>query len=165
MQRKILKILAINPGTRYLGVAVFEGPELLDWRVRTIKGRTFKMKLERAKAVVSEFIEKYQLNVLAIKKLHHCRSSASLNQLVARIKQLAKRKSLKVCQYPIKEVEAFFIPDGRTNKKKLAELLAARYPELVHEFNKEKANRNSYHIRMFEAVALGVVCSYQLQSH
>jgi len=165
MQRKISKILAINPGTRYLGVAVFEGPELLEWRVKTVEGKTFKLKLENVKAIISDFIERYQLNVLAIKKLDRCRSSANLNQLVGRIRQLSKRKGLKIYQYPIKEVEAFFISEGRLNKKRLAELLAAKYPELVHEFNKEKANRNSYHVRMFEAVALGAVCSYQLQSH
>ena len=39
MTNKLLKILAINPGTRYTGVAVFVGTDLRDWAVKVIKGK------------------------------------------------------------------------------------------------------------------------------
>jgi len=165
MPKKITKILAINPGTRYLGIAVFEGPELLDWRVKVIKGKWSKEKQQKTLAVVRNLIERYQPNVLAIKKLHRSRSSGNLNQLVSRIKQHSKRKGLKVYQYPIKELEAFFFGKAKANKNKLAEILTSKYPFLLHEFNKERSSRNSYHIRVFEAVALGAVCSQQLENH
>jgi len=105
MPKKITKILAINPGTRYLGIAVFEGPELLDWRVKVIKGKWSKEKQQKTLAVVRNLIERYQPNVLAIKKLHRSRSSANLNLLVSRIKQLSKRKGLRIHQYSIKDVD------------------------------------------------------------
>jgi len=162
MPKKILKILAINPGTRYVGTAVFEGPELLDWRVKVIKGKWSKEKSKKLMMVVRSLIEQYEPDVLAIKKLHHCRSSVNLNRSVSRIKQLSKRKGLKLYQYSIKELEAFFFPGKKANKRRLAETLTSKYPVLLHEFNKERNNRNSYHIRMFEAVALGAVCSHKL---
>lgn len=165
MPKKILKILAINPGTRYLGIAVFEGPELLDWRVKVIKGKWSKEKQQKTLAVARLFMDQYEPDVLAIKKLHRSRSSGNLNQLVSRIKQHSKRKGLKIYQYSIKELEAFFFGEAKANKNKLAEVLASKYPFLVHEFNKERSNRNSYHIRVFEAVALGTVCSRQLNKH
>jgi len=165
MTKKITKILAINPGTRYLGIAVFEGPELLDWQVKVINGKWSKRKQQKILVIVRTFIEQYQPDVLAIKKLHHSRSSGNLNQLVSRIKQHSKRKGLKVYQYTIKELEAFFFGEAKANKNKLAEILTSKYPFLVHEFNKENANKNSYHIRVFEAVALGAVCSRQLENH
>jgi len=165
MQRKLRKILAINPGTRYLGIAVFEGQELLDWRVKVIKGKWSKEKQQKTLAVARLFMDQYEPDVLAIKKLHRSRSSGNLNQLVSRIKQHSKRKGLKIYQYSIKELEVFFFGEVKANRNKLAEILASKYTFLIHEFNKERSNRNSYHIRVFEAVALGAVCSRQLENH
>jgi len=162
MPKKIPKILAINPGTRYVGIAVFEGPELLDWRVKVIKGKWSKEKPQKIMMLLRSFIERHQPDVLAIKKLHRSRSSTNLNHLTSRIKQLSKRKGLRIYQYSIKDVESFFFPGVKSNKSKLAETLTLKYPFLLHEFKKEKSNKNSYHIRVFEAVALGAVCSHQL---
>jgi len=165
MPKKIPKILTINPGTRYLGIAVFEGQELLDWRVKVIKGKWSKDKQHKTLVIVRTLIGRYQPDILAIKKLHQSRSSGNLNQLVSRIKQHSKRKGLKVYQYSIKELEAFFFGEVKANRNKLAEILASKYTFLRHELNKENANKNSYHIRVFEAVALGAVCSHQLEKH
>lgn len=165
MPKKIHKILAINPGTRYVGIAVFEGPELLDWRVKVIKGKWSKGKLQKIMLLLRSFIEQYEPDVLAIKKLHRSRSSVNLNHLTSRIKQVSKRKGLKIHQYSIKDVKSFFFPGAKSNKSKLAETITSKYPFLLHEFNKENANKNSYHIRVFEAVALGAVCSHQLENH
>lgn len=162
MTKKILKILAINTDTRYVGIAVFQGLELEDWRVKVFKGKLTDEKCQKIMTLVRSFADQYEPNVLAIKKLHRSRSSPSLNRLTGRIKQLSKRRGLKVCEYSIKDLEAFFFPERKTNKKKLVEILASKYPALSHDFNKEQNNKNAYHIRMFEAVALGAACSHQL---
>lgn len=165
MPKKLHKILAINPGSKYVGIAVFAGHELIDWRVRVIKGKWSATKLQRIILLVHSFIDRYQPDVLAIKRLHRSRGSANLKQLVSRIKQLSKRKRLRIYQFSIKELENFFSPQQRINKAELAAILTSRYPELLSEFNKEQSNKNRYHIRMFEAVALGAVCSHQLDKN
>ena len=162
MFKKPLTVLGINPGSRYLGIAVFRGPELRDWRVKIIKGKGPKEKMEKTKEVVSSFIELYQADVLVIKKLHPSRRSANLKRLVAKIKELSKRKGLKVYQHSIKELEAFFLSEERMNKRKLAEIITSKYSFLIHELEKEKNHKNPYYIRMFEAVALASACFQQL---
>ena len=162
MAKESLKIIGINPGTRYLGIALFQGPELWDWRIKVFEGRWTKAKMEKIKEAILGFIKRYDPDVMAIKKLHPSRSSPNLKKLVANIKELSRRKGLKVCQYSIKELESFFNPEEKINKKGLAEVIASEYPVLSHEFSKEKSNKNAYHIRMFEAVALGAVCFHQL---
>lgn len=162
MLKKPLTILGINPGSRYLGIAVFRGPELRDWRVKIIKGKRPKEKMEKIKEIVSSFIELYQADALAIKKLHPSRRSPNLKRLVAKIKEMSKRKGLKVYQYSIGDLEVFFSLEERINKGKLAEIITSKYPFLVHELEKEKSHRNPYHIRMFEAVALASACFQQL---
>jgi len=162
MPKRTLKIIGINPGTRYLGIAVFQGPELSDWRVKVLKGKWSKEKMKRAVEIISEFIDRYEPGVLAIKKLHPSRRSRNLAQLTAKIKEFSRRKGLKVFQYSIKDVEEFFIQEDKLNKKNLAEAIVHENPALFHELQKEKEHKNSYYIRAFEAVALALVCFYQL---
>jgi hypothetical protein len=93
-----------------------------------------------------------------VKALHRSRTSPNLNRLVIKIKESAKRKRLKLYQHSIKELESFFYPDARINKRALAEKVAEKYSVLSHELKREKAIINPYYIRMFEAVALGSLC-------
>jgi Holliday junction resolvasome RuvABC endonuclease subunit len=158
MTGKPLKILGINPGTRYLGIAVLYGQELMDWRVKAFKGKGTKEKAEKILEIISEQIELHGINTITIKKLHPARSSKNLAFLVSKIKVLAKRKIIKVHQYSIKELERFFLEDKKPNKKNLNEQIVAKYPVLIYELEKEKSHKNIYHLRMFEAVALASVC-------
>jgi Holliday junction resolvasome RuvABC endonuclease subunit len=162
MNRRPLRIIGINPGTRYLGIAVFQGPELVDWRIKALKGKWSKDKMKRTLAIISDFIERYEPNFLAIKRLHPSRRSRNLAQLVARIKEFSRRKGLRIFQYSIKDVEKFFIEEDKLNKKNLDKAIVLKNPALFHELQKERAHKNPYYIRVFEAVALASVCFYQL---
>ena len=158
MLKKSLRTLAINPGTRYVGVAVFQDWDLLDWRIKLLDGKWSKEKIDKILKMVGEDIELYHINSIAVKKLHPSRSSQNLRLLVSRIKGLAKRKRIKVYEYSIKELEDIFLNDKRHNKKALAEKMVADYPFLIHELERENSHKNPYHLRMFEAVALGAAC-------
>src|SRR5262249_5104148 len=46
-------ILAINPGTRYVGFAMFRGPELVDWGLRVITAKTPRGKVKAAGAILT----------------------------------------------------------------------------------------------------------------
>jgi len=157
------RIIGINPGTRYLGIAAFQDRSLFDWRIKLLNGKFSKKKIDKAIEVISEYIELHDINTIALKKLHPARSSKNLRALVSRINSLARRKKIKVSQYSIKELEKSLLEEEKHNKKNLAEKLVSDYPCLVHELEKEKArkNRNPYHLRMFEAVALGAACFHK----
>lgn len=165
MFKKPLTILGINPGSKYLGISVFQGPELRDWRIKSIKGKWSKEKMEKAKIIILNLIEQYKPDALTIKKLNPSRSSSDLNKLVTKIKALSEKKDLRVYEYSIKDLKDFFSQEAKINKKKMSEIIASKYPDLFHELNNEKNHKNPYHIRMFEAVALGSVCFYQLGKH
>jgi len=157
MNQKTLKIIGINPGTRYLGIAVFQDSELLDWRVKTFRGKWTKEKAERILKVIREQIEIHDINTIAIKKLHPSRSSKNLKLLVSKIKSLVKRKRIKAKSYSVKELERLFLTDEKPNKRNLAEKIIREYPMLAHELNKEKSRKHSYYLRTIEAVALGMM--------
>jgi len=154
MTRNAIRIIGINPGTRYLGIAVLDGHELMDWRIKVLKGRWSKEKMEKTLGIILDFLEKYQPNVLAIKKLHPSRRSENLLRMANKIREFSRRKNLKVCQYSIKELEKFFIEEKKLNKLNLIKAIVQLYPMLHHDLTKEKSHKNGYHIRAFEAIAL-----------
>lgn len=164
MNRIVKRILGINPGTRYLGLAVFNDSELLDWRVKTFTGKWTKEKAGRILEIISEHIKLYNINALAIKKLHPSRASKNLKVLVSTIKALERRKRINCESYSIKETEHFFLDGEKSNKRNLAERVVAEYPVLVHEYNKEKARKHSYYMRTIEAVALGMMTKNAIDS-
>jgi len=159
---KPLTILGINPGSKYLGIAVFEGADLQYWGIKVLKGKWCKGKTEKAKKILSDIINRYEVNVLAIKKLHPSRSSKHLNRFVTSLKDFSRKHCVKVHEYFLNDIKSSLFLGSKTNKKQMAELIVAQYPFLDHPFKKEKRNRNPYFTRMFEAIALGFVCFRQL---
>lgn len=157
-------ILAVNPGTRYFGFAILCGQELKDWGIRVIKKRSPEEKLQYSRQILLNLIDQHRANILAIKSLHPSRSSTNLNELTAAITALARSKGLQICRYPLERVKAAVCGDEKVSKAKLAAHICETYPFLSRELERERASRNPYHTRMFEAVALGLACLRDLGS-
>jgi Holliday junction resolvasome RuvABC endonuclease subunit len=157
-------VLAVNPGTKYLGIAVFRGHQLQDWRVKNLSGKWSKEKLKKALTIISTWTLRYGPDLLVIKKLHPSRSSRGLNSLHTQIQKLCLKKKLRLIQYTIKQLEAVFCHEERKNKRNLAEAVTALYPELTGELATEKRRRNPYHMRMLEAVALGAAGVHEINN-
>jgi hypothetical protein len=158
------KILGINPGARYLGYALFNNSELRDWGIKAVKGKWTPDKSQKIGRILLDLLDRYEPDIVAIKKLHPARSSVNLHGLVNRFKELCRERNILVYEFPIKYLERVVLTE-KINKKKLAGTLSEIYPALFTEAKKEQANKNSYYTRMFEAVALGHVCFTQLDNH
>lgn len=156
-----IKILSIVPGTKYLGVGLFCGAELRDWRIKCLDAKGIENKIKKAKEIISDYVQQYTPQVLAIKRLNLKRSSKNLNSLARKIKEFAKRKGLAVYQLKLSQIKESITPGKRINKKTLSKMVVSQYPELLFDFKKEKKNKNAYYQRMFEAVALGLACFYK----
>ena len=163
--RPPVKILSIVPGTKYLGVAQFYGTSLRDWRIKILNTKGNENRIKKAKEIISDYMEKYSPQVLAIKRLDLKRSSKNLNSLARKVKEFAKRKGLTLCQLKLSEIKKPIAPGKRINKKDLSKIVVSQYPELLFDFEKEKKNKNTYYQRMFEAVALGLACFYKIDGN
>ena len=160
MAREAIRIIGINPGTRYLGIAVLDGSELMDWRIKVLEGKWSEEKLKKTTEILSELFNQYEPNALAIKKLHPSRRTENLLRLTNKIKEFARRKKIRVCQFALKEIEKLFIEDKKLNRQNLMEAIAKQYPMLYHELKKEQNQKNPYYFRMFDAIALASACSH-----
>src|SRR5262249_49906560 len=99
----------------------------------------------------------FQPDTLAIKRLHSNRSSPALDHVSDSIRELSRRRKLKFYEYSITELKYALCSDAKGNKRRLAAEVTAMYPVLSRELQKEMANRHPYHLKMFEAVAMGIV--------
>ena len=150
MEKKTIKILGIDPGTRLVGIAIMSGSTLREWRVKTFYDKFTASKVKRILSTLSKICELHQITEIAI-KTPSLKSSANLKKIIAGIKEIAKRKKIKLYQYSTKEIKSFF---SSINKKELAEILSQQNPFLISELEKEKANRNKYYEKMFVAIGL-----------
>jgi Holliday junction resolvasome RuvABC endonuclease subunit len=170
---KTMKILAIKPGSRYLGVAVLEGPELLYWKIKAItkeKGADEKKvsrsrRLKRAEQIVESLIKTHQPRVLAVEQPFYASSikSSFLSDLNGRIEALGRVKKLKVASYlPIQTRKFLCDGNGRVTKMEVERIIATNhFPWLFRYYQKDLSKHwweEKYYYRMFDAVALALYC-------
>jgi len=157
MFQESVTILAINPGTKYVGIAIFQTSDLVYWGIRVLKGKWSQEKMRNIETALQNHINKYHVNLLVLKKLHSSRSSKNLNYLVKSIERLATKKGIELSFYSLNDVKKFLAVGMKTNKMGIAGIVTARYPFLIHELEKEKKHKHPYFVRMFEAIAAGIV--------
>ena len=122
MPKEPPRILAVNPGSRYIGIAAFRGPELLDWGVKVVSGKTPSGKLGSVRAILPRL-----RRAIRSRRAGH-QAAPPQPQFPppqrtgrARSKPSARRRGIKVYQYSIQDLKDALCPAGRANKRKLAE--------------------------------------------
>jgi Holliday junction resolvasome RuvABC endonuclease subunit len=163
MFQESLTILAVNPGTKYIGLAILQGPDLVYWGIRVLKGKWSETKMRNAETTLQDLIDRYHVSMLVLKKPHASRSSRNLNCLVGAIEKLAKKKRIRLHRYSLGDLKEFLAEGTKVNKMAIAGIVTARYSFLIHELEKEKKHKHPYFVRMFEAIAAGIVTYNRLK--
>jgi len=157
---KSKRILAIDPGTREMGIAVLEGTDLLYHGVHVFLHReSAQTILQEGKVTVSRMIRDFDLDALAIEKTFFAnnRNSALVNVLSDEIRNLSKRKCLAVLAFAPSTVKKRITGNGHATKSEVAAVLVARYPQLKGYVVDLPKWKQKFHANMFDAVALGLV--------
>jgi len=154
------KILAIDPGTRDMGVAFLEEGKLIYYGVKVIKKRKSPHEtLKEGRKLILRLIKDFKPHVLVVEKafFFNNRNASLLNVFVDEIKAIGKRKRLKFLSYAPSTVKKYICGNGRASKKEVAKVLVAKYPELKVYLTQDRAWKEEYHQNMFDAVALGIM--------
>ena len=149
-------LLAVNPGTRYLGVALFRGTCLIERRIKVVRAGSPDGKSACVAAIIDALVEQHEPHILVLKKPHPSRTSVLLDRLTLEITQLGVHHELRVYAFTTATMARLLSPEGHASKRALAQYVVTEHPMLQHELNRELAARHAYHSRMFEAVALGM---------
>jgi crossover junction endodeoxyribonuclease RuvC len=154
------KILAIDPGTREIGIAFLEKGKLIYYGVKVIKKKKSPHEtLKEGRKIVLRLIKDFKPKTLVVEKTFFVnnRNASLLNVFVDEIKAIGKRKGLKVISYAPSTVKKFICGNGRANKNELARVVVSKYPELKVYLTQDRAWKERYHQNMFDAVALGTM--------
>ena len=116
------------------------------------------------KSLLSDYIDRHGITVLAVKQMHPSRSSETLSGLYAEIKKFGKGRKLITLEFTIENIKRIVLPQ-KGNKTLLMEELTANYPALFYVMKRTKEHKSKYSMRAFEAIAQGVAALDHLESN
>lgn len=153
-------ILAIDPGTKEIGIAVLSPYQLEHYGVKTFKRRSpAHAFLAEVTKHIASLVETYQPCALAIEQTFIIQKNAALlNVTAAEVKRTAKELGLAVYEYAPTQVRRIICQSGRATKREVAKIVAHRFPELARLLNQRTKWEESYWANLFDAVAVGLVC-------
>lgn len=154
------RVLAIDPGTHKMGVAVLEGGELIYHGVLVIGRHSSPHgRLKECRQLVLRLIRDFEPKTLAVEKafFSNNRNSALLNVLVDEIRAIGRRKRLVSASYAPSSVKKFITGSGRASKEAVARVVVARFPQLKVYLDQDRQWKDRHHQNMFDAVALGLM--------
>jgi crossover junction endodeoxyribonuclease RuvC len=160
MSKNNVRILAIDPGTKFMGVAVLENGKLVYHAVKVIaKGKSPHQTLQRAKAVVLRLIDDYAPQVIAVEKTFFSRNrnTALLNVLFDEIKSISRRNKIDFISFAPSTIKKFTCGNGWASKKEVATVVVSKFPELKVFLTQDRDWKERFHQNMFDAVALGIM--------
>jgi len=159
MTRKITRILALDPGTRELGVAVFVNGSLVYASVESFgKLSSSARQIREVLSHVARLIRDFRPDVLALERnyIGRNRSRALLKVLVAEIVSLGRQQSLMVVALATNTVREIVVGNGWATKLEVARAIAARYPGLKAHLPPDRKWKRQYRLNLFDAVAVGM---------
>lgn len=162
MSKKHKRILAIDPGTKWMGIAFLDGLNLVYHGVEVIKkGKSPQENLSNARKVILRLIRDFKPNKLVVEEvfLANNRNASLMKVLFKEIKTIAKRKRLRMISFAPSTVKKFICDNGWANKYDVARAVAQQYPELKVYLTQDRAWKERFHQNMFDAVAVGIMAS------
>ncbi len=161
------RILAIDPGTRQMGIAVLEDHGLIYHGVETLTSHgTPHERLQESRRLFLRLLDDFKPAVVAVEApfFANNRNTALLNVMVDELRVLAKSRSLSVVSLAPSTIKRHMCGDGWAAKAEVAKAVAAKYPKLKVYLTQDRKWKERYHGNMFDAVALGLTCVAQSAS-
>lgn len=165
MQKRHTRILAIDPGTRLMGVAFLDDGKLIYHAVKVIaKGRSPQETLQRAKGVILRLVDELEPQIIAVEKTFFSmnRNAALLNVLFDEIRSIAGKRKLEFISYAPSTIKKFTCGNGRASKKEVATVVVSKYPELKVYLTQDRAWKERFHQNMFDAVSLAIMTNERI---
>lgn len=152
-------IIAIDPGTRYWGITIFQGRNIILSVVKTFSTKgSARHRTAEAKLAFLSIFDKYVPDILVIEKPFAIWSKQSkfLNRIIQELKYSAKKQGMKVCEYSPKTVRKIVCDDENASKRDATKTICLMYPEMKTIFKQDKRYKETYWGRMFDSVGLGI---------
>lgn len=153
-------ILALRPGSRHIGIAIFEGAELLFWGVTSFRGLAPHAITAAVEHRLRSLIEIYEPYIIAVENPSNTRMKASplLRDIVVRISATTLDSLLYYQLYGLPTIKARLCGTMQATRREMIERIVRDYPHLARYTSGVSKWQESYWCPMFAAVAVGMIC-------
>lgn len=154
-----LSILAIDPGSRRIGYAVFEGTELVFGRVKDFGyQRHLSTVVRGTRRLVEDQIRYFKPQLLVLERTFAGYRNKDISKLVAvseEIRTVAREQALPIVEYAPRTARLIVLGNGNATKTQVAEALCLRYPELRIHLEQTHLWKETYWSNCYDAVCVG----------
>jgi Holliday junction resolvasome RuvABC endonuclease subunit len=157
-------ILGIDPGTRYMGMAVIAGPRLLAYGVHQLRnGREPHDLVGQAKAVLLRYVRDFAPIIVAIERplLLPTKTASLLSTIGQELRARATALGCQALELDAKEVRHRQLGKSYATKLEVAVALARQFPQLAPKVPKPPdraalgwSPKDRYWLHMFDALAV-----------
>jgi RNase H-fold protein (predicted Holliday junction resolvase) len=152
-------VLAIAPGTREWGIAIFEGFNLIYYGVKTFHHlKSSEDEKTSISKLLDDLSKRHSLQSIIVKQVNqYQQTSLGLTSIVKQIKNLAETKHIRVEEISLVQVKSLLCKNRKTTQKKAFETVANLYPELRQFQNRPNKWQTDYYAYIFSATAVALV--------
>lgn len=152
-------LLALNPGTREVGYAVFADHELIDQGVKSLRrSPPFQDRAVVLSRALSALLQERPLHLVALARTSSSdqRVDNRLQQIYAVAVSLALRRNVSVYAFPPALIGRTVTRDVEVTKRAVARAAVEWYPQLRRYVRMQVEWRERYFFQLFDAVACGM---------
>jgi Holliday junction resolvasome RuvABC endonuclease subunit len=155
---KSIRLLAIDPGTKYFGYADFDGALLVDYGVRTVRQGSLDIVLDHVEDAVRRLVAEKRPRAVAYEYNAFSQSTQNyrLQRAIRTIEAVAKRLRVRTFRIDPRTVRRIVAKDGNCSKSDLARIVASRHPELRYHRVGKNRSQELYLQNAIDAVAVGL---------
>ncbi len=145
--------IGISIGTRTAGIVIVRGGHLIDWQVKSFKGKMNEQKLHMISGAIMKLLKEYDIKEVAMKIPHKAQSHTNVALLKKHLLKTIGSHNIPIHCYSLCDLKSS-LHVSVSNKQELLEWGVGRFKELRFVYAKELKNKNSgYYIKIFEATA------------
>lgn len=145
-------ILGISPETRSIGFALLRNGDLVNWHIRSFKGKWSLQKEQAILDYIKRTIERNGVEIVAVKSIDTRLASGELMLVVRSIQSLCVDFKIKFIDYSIKDLKKYYSNVPRGGKELLFAYIKQRFPELLTGYEKKGNDTSLYYTKMVEAI-------------
>jgi len=152
-------LLAIDPGLREMGMAHFEGRDLIDYGVKSLRRHGNQaMRPQMLVAVVTRLLREKQPDAVAIEQndFDHIRQNRQLMAAIRRVHRVVIDAHIPLYAFAPSTIRKAVTGDGTATKFIVAKIICAGNPYLKPYLHREAGWRQRYYFNMFDAIACGL---------
>ncbi len=160
-------ILGIDPGTKYMGIAVIRGSRLLSGGVHTLRnGHRPHDVIGQARSVVLKYVARHEPAVVAIERplLLPTKRAALVSVITEELRGRSADLGIRVIEISAREARRVVAGDPYAKKLDVARIIArSHFPELTGRLPRRPKNavlgfddRDRYWLHMFDAIAVAL---------